>query len=190
MTVTIFGNGNIGQAVDKNFRLAGQTVEHINHENNQTIQGDIVVFAVPFSAVDDIVARYSEQLKGKVIIDVSNPVNFDTFDDLIVPSDSSAAHIIQDKLPNSSVVKGFNTNFAATLTEGEVAEGVPTTLLLASDDDQAKSQISDALAGSPLVVVDAGSLKRARELEATGFLQMTLAAREKISWTSGFALYK
>jgi predicted dinucleotide-binding enzyme len=30
-------------------------------------------------------------------------------------------------------------------------------------------------------------LKRARELEAFGFLQLTLAAGEKISWTGGFA---
>jgi len=37
-------------------------------------------------------------------------------------------------------------------------------------------------------VVDAGSLKRAREMEALGFLQISLAAREKISWTGGFAV--
>ena len=36
-------------------------------------------------------------------------------------------------------------------------------------------------------VMDAGSLRRAHELEAVGFLQMTLAAAEKIGWTGGFA---
>jgi predicted dinucleotide-binding enzyme len=36
--------------------------------------------------------------------------------------------------------------------------------------------------------VDAGGLKRARELEAIGFLQLTLAAGEKTSWTGGFTL--
>ncbi|MDT5033754.1 MAG: 8-hydroxy-5-deazaflavin:NADPH oxidoreductase [Actinoplanes sp.] len=39
-----------------------------------------------------------------------------------------------------------------------------------------------------LRAVDAGSLKRARELEALGFLQLTLAGGEKISWTGGFAV--
>ena len=37
-------------------------------------------------------------------------------------------------------------------------------------------------------MVDAGSLRRARELEALGFLQITLAAGEKISWAGGFAV--
>jgi predicted dinucleotide-binding enzyme len=36
--------------------------------------------------------------------------------------------------------------------------------------------------------VDAGSLRRARELEALGFLQIGLAAGEKIGWTGGFAV--
>ena len=39
-----------------------------------------------------------------------------------------------------------------------------------------------------LKAVDAGSLKRAHELEALGFLQLTLAAADKTAWTSGFAL--
>ena len=60
-----------------------------------------------------------------------------------------------------------------------VAPGVKTTVLLAGDDKDSKEKIMEALSGSPLAVVDAGSLKRARELEATGFLQMTLAARDQ-----------
>jgi predicted dinucleotide-binding enzyme len=39
-----------------------------------------------------------------------------------------------------------------------------------------------------LNAVDAGSLQRARELESIGFLQITLAAAERISWTAGFSL--
>lgn len=31
-------------------------------------------------------------------------------------------------------------------------------------------------------------MKRARELEARGFLQISLAAREQITWTGGFAI--
>ena len=47
-----------------------------------------------------------------------------------------------------------------------------------------------ALAASPLQVLDAGKLKRAREMEAMAFLQMTLAAGEKISWNGGFGVNK
>jgi predicted dinucleotide-binding enzyme len=51
-----------------------------------------------------------------------------------------------------------------------------------------RGTIKEALADSPLRVFDAGALKRARELEATGFLQMTLAASEQITWTGGFGI--
>jgi len=46
-----------------------------------------------------------------------------------------------------------------------------------------------ALDGSGLKVMDSGKLKRARELEAFGFLQMILAASEKISWNGGFGVF-
>jgi predicted dinucleotide-binding enzyme len=40
-----------------------------------------------------------------------------------------------------------------------------------------------------MATLDAGSLKRARELESVGFLQLTLAGSEKISWDGGFGLF-
>lgn len=52
---------------------------------------------------------------------------------------------------------------------------------MVSDDQEAKGTIKGALAGSPLWVQDAGALKRARELEATGFLQITLAASASLN---------
>jgi len=52
-----------------------------------------------------------------------------------------------------------------------------------------KATLIDAItAGGTVDAVDAGSLKRARELESLGFLQITLAAREQISWTGGFGI--
>ena len=44
------------------------------------------------------------------------------------------------------------------------------------------------VAAGGLRTVDAGPLSRAREFEALGFLQLTLAVREKLSWTGGFAV--
>lgn len=53
--------------------------------------GDVVVLAVPHPALDGILAAYGEQFAGKVVVDITNPVNFETFDSLVVPADSSAA---------------------------------------------------------------------------------------------------
>lgn len=63
-----------------------------------------------------------------------------------------------------------------------------TTVLIAGDDTDAKSTLAGVIATGGLKAIDAGSLKRARELEALGYLQLTLAANEKVSWTGGFAV--
>lgn len=63
--MTIFGNGNMGQALDKNFTAAGNVVSHIGHENNGEL-GESVIFAVPYPAIDDIIDRYKEQLESTI----------------------------------------------------------------------------------------------------------------------------
>ena len=63
-----------------------------------------------------------------------------------------------------------------------------TTVLIAGDDADAKAALAAVVDAGGLRAVDAGSLKRAHELEAFGFLQLTLAAAEQTSWTGGFGL--
>ncbi|TDL33430.1 NADPH-dependent F420 reductase [Arthrobacter nitrophenolicus] len=187
-TVSILGTGNMGAAIAGIVEKGGNTVQVLGSEDtDQTVIGEIVVLAVPYPAVQQILAERADQLAGKIIVDITNPLNFETFDSLTVPADSSAAAGIQAALPNSSVVKAFNTTFAATLASGRIA-GQPTTVLIAGDDAEAKSRLAEVITAGGLHVIDAGSLRRARELEATGFLQIALAANEKIAWTGGFAV--
>lgn len=189
-TVTIFGKGNMGQAIGRNFEAAGNDVNYFASKDPVDHVGDIIVLAVPYEAEASIAQQQAEKFAGKTIIEISNPLNFESWDELVVPADSSAAAQLAQKLPQTNVVKGFNTNFAATLTSHKVGDSLPTTVQLAGDSKAAKESVAEALAASELVVIDAGSLKRARELEAFGFLQMTLAASEKISWNGGFGVVK
>jgi NADPH-dependent F420 reductase len=178
----------MGQAIAGVLGKGGNTVDVIAHEDaDKPVTGDVVVLAVPYPAVADVIARRGEQLSGKVVVDITNPLDFATFDSLVVPSDASATAEIAAALPQSRVLKAFNTTFAATLASGTVGE-LPTTVLIAGDDAAAKSLLADAVTAGGLRAVDAGPLRRARELEALGFLQLTLAAGEKIAWTGGFAL--
>ena len=186
--VTIIGSGNMGQAISGLVSKGGNTVELLRHsDTGKPVTGDIVVLAVPHAAIPDILATRGDQLVGKVVVDITNPLNFQTFDSLTVPADSSAAAQIAASLPQSRVVKAFNTNLAATLASGTAGE-VPTTVLIAGDDRQAKSQLAGVVTAGGLRAIDSGSLRRARELEALGFLQITLAAQDKMPWTGGFAL--
>lgn len=186
--ISIIGTGNMGQAIAGVFGRGGHSVQLLGESDAATpVTGDIVVLAVPYSAVSSIVAEHGDSLAGKVVVDITNPVNFETFDSLVVPADSSATAEIARLLPQSRLVKGFNTTFAGTLAAGTVGPNA-TTVLLAGDDADAKSEVADAIAAGGLRAIDAGPLARARELEALGFLQISLAAGEKVSWTGGFGV--
>jgi len=186
--ISIIGSGNMGQVIAGLAGKGGGTVELIGHsDTDREVTGDIVVLAVPYPAVGQVIAQRGAQLAGKIVVDITNPLDFETFDSLTVPADSSAAAETAAALPDSRVVKAFNTNFAGTLATG-TAGGQPITVLLAGDDADAKAVLAGVISAAGLRAVDAGSLKRARELEAVGFLQLTLAVGEKTSWTGGFSL--
>lgn len=189
-SVTIIGKGNMGQAIAGLAAKGGSSVQLLGSaDTDQAVAGDIVVLAVPHPALAKVVADRGDELAGKVVVDITNPVDFETFDGLVVAPESSKAAELASDLPQSQVVKAFNTNFASTLASGTVGDGDDTTtVLVAGDDARAKDAVSSLVTGGGLRAVDAGSLKRARELEALGFLQITLAAAEKTSWTGGFAL--
>ncbi|CAI9417770.1 NADPH-dependent F420 reductase [Nocardioides sp. T2.26MG-1] len=186
--LSILGTGNMGQAIAAIAAKGGHSVQQLGASDLGTaVTGDIVVLAVPYPAVSDVIAQRGEELAGKIVVDITNPLNFETFDSLVVPADGSAAAVIAEALPGSRVLKAFNTNFAGTLAAGTVGP-LTTTVLIAGDDADAKSALAGVVTSGGLHAVDAGSLKRARELEAVGFLQLTLAANEKVSWTGGFGV--
>lgn len=206
MDITIIGTGNMSRGIASRALAGGHSVTLIGHEAGKAealagelsgdvragtvgdaLAGDIIVLAIPYGAIDDVVGQYGDQLSGKTVVDITNPVDFTTFDSLTVPADSSATAEIAAALPGSRVLKAFNTTFAATLASGSLG-GEPTTVIIAGDDAEAKSALTEIVTAAGLHAADAGSLRRARELEALGFLQMTLAAREQIKWTGGFNL--
>ena len=203
--VTVIGTGNMGTQIAALAAKGGAEVQVLDRQAEKAqslasavngvagvvgdaLTGDIVVLAVPYPAVTELIGTYGDQLAGRTVVDITNPVDFATFDSLVVPADASAAAQVAAQLPSSAVLKAFNTTFAGTLASGSLG-GVPTTVLVAGDDAEAKARFTDVFAPA-IAVVDAGSLRRARELEALGFLQMTLAAGEKVSWTGGFATVK
>ncbi|GAA2569600.1 NADPH-dependent F420 reductase [Winogradskya consettensis] len=185
--LSIIGTGNMGQAISGLAAKGGNSVELMNSTETKPVTGDIVILAVPYGSVADVIAQRGEQLAGKIVVDITNPLNFETFDGLTVPADGSAAAVIAAALPQSTVLKAFNTNFGGTLVAGTVGAET-TTVLIAGDDADAKALLAGVVTAAGLKAVDAGSLKRARELEAIGFLQITLAAAEKITWTGGLAV--
>jgi predicted dinucleotide-binding enzyme len=196
MDVTIIGTGNMARAIGSralagghNLTVVGKNAEAAEEVATELreatgdgsiatavaadeLGGDVVVLAVYYPDARDAVEQYRDQLSGKVVVDITNPVN-DTFDALVVPSDSSATQELSELAPGAQWVKAFNTTFAGTLSAGEVA-GQPLDVLIAADEDDAKATVSTLVRDGGLNPIDAGPRHRARELEALGLLHMTL----------------
>lgn len=187
-TISIMGKGTMGQAIGSIVRQGGNTVDQLDRQST-SVQGDIVILAVPYPALSAIVDQLGPALAGKTVVEITNPLDFSTFDRLLVSAGSSATEELAALLPDSSVLKAFNTTFSATLSSGTVGTSMaPTTVLIAGDDLEAKIALAQVITAGGLRAIDAGPLKRAHELEAIGFEQLVLAAGEKITWTGGFAV--
>jgi 8-hydroxy-5-deazaflavin:NADPH oxidoreductase len=136
-------------------------------------RSDVVILASYYGANVETAKLLGAELDGKVVVDISNPLN-KTFDGLVTPPGTSAAETIRAALPaGAKVVKAFNTTFAPTLVAGQVA-GQPLDVFIAGDDEDAKATVAQLAKDGGLHPIDAGPLKRARELEAAGFLHMAL----------------
>jgi 8-hydroxy-5-deazaflavin:NADPH oxidoreductase len=188
MQITIIGTGNMARGIGTRAVAGGHDVTLVGTEPEkaealagelggsaragESVEGDVVVLAVPYAAAAHIVRSYGDQLDGKVVVDITNPVDLNTFEPLQV--EGSGAQQIAAAAPGGArVVKAFNTTFAGTLVEGAVA-GQPLDVFIAGDDEGAKGTVSQLAESGGLRPVDAGPLARARELEALGYLHMAL----------------
>ena len=191
MDITIIGTGNMARGIATRTLAGGHSVTLLGTETTKaqaladelsgevragevgdSLAGSVVILAVWYAAVDDVLGRYRDQLDGKVVVDITNPIDVDAFEPLMLEA-GSAAQEIAAKAPGARVVKAFNTTFAGTLGEGRVA-GQPLDVFIASDHGDAKEIVSRIVSDAGLRPVDAGPLARAHELEALGYLHMVL----------------
>jgi 8-hydroxy-5-deazaflavin:NADPH oxidoreductase len=191
--VTIIGAGNMGRGIGTRLVAGGNDVKVLDNDPEQArsladelgggaeggaagdpLDGDVVVLAVWYEPARSAVEQYGEQLDGRVVVDITNPVDTDSFDGLVTPPDSSAAEELAKLAPDGArFVKAFNTTFAGTLVDGEVS-GQPLDVFIAGDDAGAKETVAELARGGGLNPIDTGPLRRARELERLGFLHMVL----------------
>jgi predicted dinucleotide-binding enzyme len=191
MDITIIGTGNMARGIATRALAGGHSVTLLGTDSDKAqalagelsgdvragqvgdaLGGDVVVLAVWYQVVGDVLGRYSGQLEGKVVVDITNPVDTSTYEPLTIEA-GSVAQEIASTVPGAKVVKAFNTTFAGTLVEGQVA-GQPLDVFIAGDDDEAKSAVGQLAADGGLRPIDAGPLALAHHLEALGYLNMAI----------------
>lgn len=208
MNVTILGAGNMAGAIATRVLAGGNHVTLLARDQEKAkalaqslvpaakngaavktgtlgskIQDPVVISTLWYSSAREVVAAQAQQLDGKILVDISNPLN-DTFDGLSVPPGTSAAEELQKLAPGARVVKGFNTVFAGLLAQGHVA-GQPLDVFIAGDDANAKATIAKLVEAGGLNVIDAGPLNRAQQLEGLALLNISIQSQMEKPWMTG-----
>ena len=212
MHVTVIGAGNMGRGighrlvagghdvtvVDRDPEEAGRLAEELRSaaKGDATVEaagpgaelrGEVVILALYYPGTLDVAQELGDRLVGKVVVDITNPLN-QNFDGLATaPGTSAAEELATSAPPGARVVKAFNTTFAGTLVAGEVA-GQPLDVLLAGDDEEAKERVAQLVRDGGLRAIDTGPLERARQLEGLGFLGITLQLPLGLNFQSAWKL--
>ena len=165
-------------------RIKGATAAN----NAQAATGaDVVAVCVPWPAAEQAI-RSAGDLKGKVVIDCTNPLAND-LSGLLVGVTTPAAEMVAGWAPGAKVVKAFNTIGAADYGNArfgpEVADG-----FYCGDDAAAKATVKSLIEDTALHPVDVGPLKNARLLEPMAMLWIDLAVNQHQGINHGFKLLR
>ena len=206
MNVTILGSGNMARGIGTRVLAGGHALTYFSDQPEQAaalasslgarstphldevLAADVIVLATPYAASLALARELGPRLVGKVVVDISNPLNA-SYDGLVTEPNASAAEEIATAAPGARVVKAFNTTFAGTLVAGEVRSQA-LDVFLAGDDAEAKTVVTRLVEDGGLVAIDAGPLHRARQLEALGLLGITLQFSLGTGFGTGWKLVR
>jgi len=204
MKVAIIGTGNIGQALGGTLARAGHDVTLAARDTDKTAavatsvgaraasvadaarDAEVVILAVPYASLEAIADEIRPVVDGKVVVDVTNPLNAD-YSGLVTAGGASAAERLAELLPRARVAKAFNTLFGSIQAD-PAAHGRAIDAFYASDDARAKGLLSELMESAGFRPVDAGSLAAASQLEALAFLNIRMQVQFGGDWRSTFVL--
>lgn len=191
MKVGILGFGSVGKKLAQLFSDAGHTVtigvrnpvdvskSSIGFETASFAQTaakvEVLVLAIPYQAALETLKPLTSELVDKIVIDSTNPLNAD-WSPLLLGEENSAGEEIQRALPQSFVIKAFNTIFADVMQkESHNRAGHSITAFLAGNNAAAKGKIISLTKECGFAPVDTGDITSARYLEAMAHLNIRIA---------------
>jgi predicted dinucleotide-binding enzyme len=202
MKIAIIGAGNLGGALGRSWAKAGHTIifgvrnpkggktqpplAEIGASASSALvpdavrSGDIVVLATPWQAVPEVITAMGD-LRGKIIIDSTNPLSLNAEGSLSLSlgSSTSGAEEVARLATGARVAKAFNTygweNFADSRYPGY--GDLKPVMFYCSDDDEAKEVVEQLAKDLGFEPVDTGGLGMARSLEPLALLWIRLGIR-------------
>jgi 8-hydroxy-5-deazaflavin:NADPH oxidoreductase len=212
MNVTILGNGKMAKAIGVRLAAAGNRLTVLGRDKDKAsslamelsvvskkggtvksgaigepISDELVISTINYPEVKEVLAKYANQFANKIVVDVSNALS-PAFDDVGTPPGTSAAEDIAMTAPKGvKLLKGFNTNFAGVLAQGSAGDQA-VDVFIAGDDAQAKAMLSSLINETGMRAIDAGPLKRARQLEGMAMLLITLQGKMEKPWMNAYKI--
>jgi 8-hydroxy-5-deazaflavin:NADPH oxidoreductase len=191
MTTAIIGVGNVGGALARHLTAGGEQVVLAAREEADAAAlagelgslasaasvpeaieaADVVVLAVWFDALKQLIADYGGLLDGKIVADPSNPlgVNADGTMFRTLPEGQSQGSLVAAMLPaGAQYVKAFGTLDAGSLASSANRAPRRAVLFYATDDDRAAAAIERLITVAGFDPVRAGSLSEAGRIEMPG----------------------
>jgi predicted dinucleotide-binding enzyme len=174
MNIGILGSGNVGATLGKRWAEIGHNVKQASRDRagiEAAANAEVVVVALPWDAAREVLE--SLDLKGKVVLDATNPVLPD-LSGFAADANPSGGEQVANWARGASVVKVFNTTGANNMAD-PIYDGEATVMFYCGDDTAAKDvarRLASELGFDP---IDAGPLKNARLLESWAMLWIWLA---------------
>ena len=149
-------------------------------------EADIIILAVPVEAEKEITERIRDVANQKIVVSIANPLN-QSFDGLVTRPGTSAAEELQKLLPNSKVVKAFNTTFAADFST-PVIDGKQVDAFIGGNDKEAVETVKELVSTAGFNPIVAGELSVSRTLESMQLLLIQLGMKYNYNWHAGWKI--
>jgi predicted dinucleotide-binding enzyme len=192
MATAVIGLGNIGGTVAKNLADGGEHVIVADRTTAKSetfaanlgsnaksasikeaiVESDVVIFGVYFDVIKQLLVEYAEELKGKIIVDPSNPIAPDGNGGFkkTIPDDQSSGSLLSVLLPEGAkIVKAFGSLGAASLRDGS-RRTPPAVLFYAADDAEAGRAVEKLISSSGFSPVKVGGIDQSIRMEVFGDL--------------------
>jgi len=191
--VAVIGLGNIGKVVAANLVKGNRPVILASRKSEdakslaqqlgnlatpaETLdaikEADIIVLSVWFDTIKEFLSKYASELKGKIIIDPSNPIAPDDNGGFkkIIGEKESAGQLIAASLPKGAkLAKALGTLGAASLANAAFQKPEAAVLFYATDDTSVDADIEQLIHDNGFEPLRVGGLDQSIRIEVFGDL--------------------
>lgn len=197
MKIAVLGYGNVGKKLSSLFdRAAHEIIIGLRSTSERTANyystdfeeaarlADVIILAIPFTACASALPAIAKAASGKIVLDVTNPINPD-WSPLLLGVENSAGEEINRLLPKAHVVKAFNTIFADIMNK-PMDQGLAVTAFIAGNSKSAKQTVATMASDVGYHPIDVGPIYVARYLENMAHLNIQIAVGQQQGTDAAF----